>query len=327
MKTDNVLQQFADTMIARMEAMKNSQYKQAWLGTCFGGDAMNISGRVYTGCNQLFLLFFGMEHGWRFPVYATFKQYKALGATIKKGEKALPAVFWSPIITGADGKKISGEQYDAMGDDSKSQCKYHWFLKSYAVFNIDQTDLAEVNPVIIEKLQEHYKGFNPATDDSGMYQCEAFDKMIEERNWVCPINVKMTDDARYSKVLDNIEAPLKAQYKKKGQTEKETYIAGQAYYETILHEMAHSTGHKSRLNRLDTSKFGNKEYGKEELVAELSAALVSNRLGFDAKMQDDSATYLNAWIKTIKEQPNFIVSVMADVSKAVAMINERLGLR
>lgn len=93
-----------------------------------------------------------------------------------------------------------------------------------------------------------------------------------------------------------------------------------------IHEMAHSTGHESLLKRIGGGKYSQAEYAKEELVAELTAALCGSVLGFDACIRDDNAKYLEGWCKVLKKEPNFIVSVMSDVSKASKLILEKIGV-
>ena len=96
------------------------------------------------------------------------------------------------------------------------------------------------------------------------------------------------------------------------------------YYSSALHEMTHSTGTPERLNRTKGDKFGDEKYAKEELVAELSAAMMGNAMGFDARILDNNAAYLDGWITTLREDPKFIVSVMADVNKASGMVLEEI---
>lgn len=92
------------------------------------------------------------------------------------------------------------------------------------------------------------------------------------------------------------------------------------YYSTMLHEMTHSTMTAERLNREMGGKFGDPKYAKEELVAELTAAMISHSMGFDSKITDNSAAYLDSWIGVLKKEPKFIVSIMADVNKASDLI-------
>jgi hypothetical protein len=86
--------------------------------------------------------------------------------------------------------------------------------------------------------------------------------------------------------------------------------------------MAHSTGTEERLNRIKGDRFGDPKYAKEELVAELTAANVGYAMGFDRRILDNNAAYLDGWISVLKENPKFIVSVMADVNKASNMVLE-----
>lgn len=88
--------------------------------------------------------------------------------------------------------------------------------------------------------------------------------------------------------------------------------------------MAHSTGHPSRLDRLKPAAFGSPEYAKEELVAELTSAMVGNTLGFDRRISDNNVAYLQNWTSALRKEPKFIVSVMADVNKASRIIIENI---
>ncbi|EJW90602.1 DNA primase, partial [gut metagenome] len=92
------------------------------------------------------------------------------------------------------------------------------------------------------------------------------------------------------------------------------------FYSTMLHEISHSTMTPERLNREMGGRFGDPKYAKEELVAELTAAMISHSMGFDSKVTDNSAAYLDSWISVLKQEPKFIVSVMADVNKSSEMI-------
>ena len=116
---------------------------------------------------------------------------------------------------------------------------------------------------------------------------------------------------------------MKAQFNQGG-SHDEIYRSGQEFYATMIHEMAHSTMTPERLNRETGGRFGDKKYAKEELVAELTAAMVSHSMGFDKKITDNSAAYLDSWIQTLKEEPKFITSVMTDVNKASELILDRV---
>jgi antirestriction protein ArdC len=90
--------------------------------------------------------------------------------------------------------------------------------------------------------------------------------------------------------------------------------------------MAHSTGAEKRLDRLKPSAFGSADYAREELVAELSAALVGSRYGVTKNMKADSASYIKAWLDNLQESPEFIKTTLQDVKKASSMITQRIDL-
>ena len=143
--------------------------------------------------------------------------------------------------------------------------------------------------------------------------------MIDKQAWVCKINTVEGAGAFYSQSKDEITVPMKAQFNIHN-TPEETYKDGMEYYSSIVHEMAHSTGVEKRLSRDMEGHFGDKKYAKEELVAELTAAMVGNSMGFDKRILDNNAKYVDGWMDTLKKEPRFILSVMADVNKASHMI-------
>lgn len=326
MKTDGVLEQFADMMISRMEKMKSDDWRMGWFTTSYGGNPVNLGGREYNGINSFFLCLSMMdEGGFKYPIFATFKQIKELGASVNKGEKSFPVLFWSIQYKDGKGNKISEEDYNDMSHSSKQDCKVQPFLKSYNVFNLSQTNLEEVAPKAMQKLKEKFniKDENEMpTDTKGMYVNSKMDDVLLYQKWLCPIRYdKYSSGAFYKVGTDDITTPLKSQFKK-GKTQQEIYEDGQEYYSTLLHEMVHSTGHKSRLNRGFEEEKGGKDYAREELVAELGAALIGNVLGFSSRILDNNAAYLDGWISKLKKQPKFIVSVLSDVNKAAKMVLE-----
>lgn len=197
------------------------------------------------------------------------------------------------------------------------------FFKAFPVYNIDQTNLAEVQPERVQKLMEKFK-VPELRDKEGMYVHAALDRMIETQGWLCPIQAdKRVDGAFYSPAKDIVVLPMKEQFNI-GNTPEEIYRGGMEFYSTMLHEMSHSTMTPERLNREMGGRFGDPKYAKEELVAELTAAMISHSMGFDSKVTDNSAAYLDSWIGVLKQEPKFIVSVMADVNKASDLILDQV---
>ena len=121
------------------------------------------------------------------------------------------------------------------------------------------------------------------------------------------------DSAYYSITKNEIVVPEKRQFKD-----------GEAFYGTLFHEMTHSTGAEGVLDRLKPTSFGSKEYAREELVAELGSALVSQRYGMTKHIKEDSCAYLKSWLDELKESPQFIKTTLLDVKRATSLITQRV---
>ena len=317
---EKAIDRFAQMMVTRMEEMKGQQWEKGWIdgGGKNQGLPQNLSGRRYSGHNDFFLQLHTAMKGYDMPVYATYKQLKDAGATIDKGEKAMPVIYWNITHKDENGKKVSDEAYEAMTKAEQEKVKTIPVMMGYYVWNLQQTNFPEVKPEQYAKLQEKFKA-PEMKDTQGMYESKEFDRMIDKQAWVCKINTVEGAGAFYSQSKDEITVPMKAQFKIHD-TPEEVYKDGMEYYSSIVHEMAHSTGVEKRLGRDMEGHFGDPKYAKEELVAELTAAMVGNTMGFDKRILDNNAKYVDGWMDTLKKEPRFILSVMADVNKASKMI-------
>lgn len=315
------LERFTAMMIERMRQMKETGWKKGWIGgeSGYAGLPQNVGGRNYSGSNSFFLQLHTAAMGYQLPVYLTFKQAHNLKAHVLKGEKAFPVVYWDMLVKDRDGRRVSSDEYRAMTKEERQGLEAIPFVKSFPVYNVAQTNLAEMQPERMQKLLDRFK-VPELRDTEGMYAHAALDRMVQTQQWLCPIQAdKRVDGAFYSPSQDRIVVPMKAQFNI-GSSPEETYRGGMEYYSTMLHEMTHSTMTPERLNRETGGRFGDPKYAKEELVAELTAAMISYSMGFDSKVTDNSAAYLDSWIGTLKQEPKFIVSVMADVNKASDLI-------
>lgn len=324
-KVDAALQRFAEMLIKRMEEMQKDWHK-GWIGGgSMFGLPQNISGRTYEGSNAFLLFLHTAENGYKAPVYMTYGQLYKEGAHVLKGEKAVPVFKWGFSIKDKDGKKVTEEEFDNMTDDEKKECKRRPFLKIYPEFNIDQTNMSEVNKEKYDAVVSQFRKTDVPTITDGMYVNKAIDRMMGKQEWVCKIQYdKEEKGAYYSPAKDIVVLPTKAQFRIHPDDPEECFKDGQEYYGTALHEMAHSTGHPSRLDRLKPAAFGSPEYAKEELVAELTSAMVGNTLGFDRRISDNNVAYLQNWTSALRKEPKFIVTVMADVNKASRIIIENI---
>lgn len=324
-KVDAALQRFAEMLIKRMEEMQKDWHK-GWIGGgSMFGLPQNISGRTYEGSNAFLLFLHTASNGYKAPVYMTYGQLHKEGAHVLKGEKAVPVFKWGFSIKDKDGKKVTEEEFHNMTDDEKKECNRRPFLKIYPEFNIDQTNMSEVNKEKYDAVVSQFRKTDVPTITDGMYVNKAIDRMMEKQEWVCKIQYdKEEKGAYYNPAKDIVVLPTKAQFRIHPDDPEECFKDGQEYYGTALHEMAHSTGHPSRLDRLKPAAFGSPEYAKEELVAELTSAMVGNTLGFDRRISDNNVAYLQNWTSALRKEPKFIVSVMSDVNKASRIIIENI---
>lgn len=219
--------------------------------------------------------------------YATYKQWSSLGGTIKKGEKSEFVVFW---------KILQVEEIK----DGKVEKKSIPLLKYINVFHVSQVDGVESKTIT---AVEH----NPIEEAEKI----KIDYVNRENIVIKEIE---TDSAFYSPLKDFIQVPCKKQYKDIME-----------FYSTLFHEMIHSTGHKDRLKRLDCgvefAGFGTENYSKEELVAEIGSAFLMNHIGIETpKTFNNSAAYIQSWLKVLKNDNRFIVSASSKAEKAMKYI-------
>ena len=355
--SDAVIQQFADMMIKRMEDMKESNWKKGWMdGRGDAGFPRNaLTGRQYNGINPFMLMYDTIKHEYTTSMYLTARQLFSMNESLKdpstgkiasenldkvmkinKGEKAFPVYYMIHKYKDMQGKEYSDQEYNDLSEEQRKDIKAYFYPKVHHLFNIDQTNMKEVNPSLYNSFVDKYTKRPSLPDSEGMYINEDIDSLLahskpsvwksgkDNLSWYCPID--QTDNIsspHYNLSKDFIKVPLKNQYKTS--TSKEGIFAdGQEFYATLLHEMAHSTGPKGRLNRDLNGSFGDKKYAKEELVAELSAALISSTMGFDKRINDNNAKYVSSWLKVLKEEPSFIKTVLSDVGKASDMIIEKI---
>lgn len=220
--------------------------------------------------------------------YATFKQWSDLGGKIRKGEKSEVVTFW----------KI--QQIEEINEDGEKVIKQIPLLRYYNVFHISQVDGVEPKEQLkISDLEPIEEAEKIKTDYMNREHLKIFEKV--------------TNDAFYLPIQDYIQVPCKEQYQDI-----------EEFYSTLFHEMIHSTGHKSRLNRPDMQgivRHGSEKYSKEELTAELGSAMIINILGIETeKSFKNSSGYIQDWLQVLKNDNKFIVSASSIAEKAVKYI-------
>ncbi len=308
---EKAAQKFTELMIQRIREISDD-WTKPWIPVRRKNFyPRNLSGRRYSGGNTLMLLFYMMFHPYRTPVFLTFNQAKELGLKVKEG--AFPVYHFTYMYIHRDtGERIYEKQYDELpGHEQGNYLKYP-IAKYYNVFNLDLTDYEEKYPEEWKELLSHYQE-EVKFNEGEMFSYPLLDNMIENRDWVCPIKLQVSDRAYYSLTDDEICLPLKKQF-----------LSGEGFYGTMLHEMTHSIGIETRLNR----KMGKRDtpgYAREELVAELSSALLGYYMGLGTGIKEENASYLKYWVGQLDAEPDFLMDVLGDVVKAVNFIMDKIG--
>ena len=306
---EKIAPMFTDLLIKKIECLK-TDWQKPWIASLEQGLPRNIRGTLYNGGNVLMLLFYTEFMKFTLPVFLTFNQAKEEDLSVSKGARSFPVYYWFKFVVHKETKKtIKYEEYRKLPATEQENYKVIPQMKYYNVFNIDQTDFAEKQPERYERMK---KGEQPEDCSDGMIY-EALDELVYLQNWYCPIKVQYSDSAYYSPSSDHIICP-----------QREQFPQGAEYYGTLLHEMAHSTGSPQRLNRTFGSFFGDALYAREELVAELTAALCGAFFGYATAPQENNAAYLKHWLTKLREEPAFLVEILGDVNKAAKMIADKV---
>ena len=286
MITERVVQKLNDAI----KAIENGElgiapWKRPWFQA---GIPMNLkSKKAYRGIN-VFLL---SALGYASPYFVSYKQAMALGGKVKKGEKGCPVVFWKigSYAKDKDGNPLTDK-------DGNLTTKKSFLLRYYTVFNVEQCEGFE------DKIPEiPTREFNPIEDA---------EKIINEMPNPPSFDHKEAR-AYYRPSQDHVNMP-----------KRELFDGEAEYYSVAFHELVHATGHTTRLNRsevMDSNFFGNHDYSREELVAEMGAVFLCNYVGLDAPFEN-SLAYLKSWLGKFKDDTTMLIQASGRAQKATDYI-------
>jgi antirestriction protein ArdC len=285
----DVYQIITDLIIEKLES-GTIPWKQPW--SDYGLACNYLSKKPYQGINQLILA--GLHSK---PFYLTFQQAVSLGGRIKKGAKSIPVTYWNFVYRHKEsGKKLS--EAEAKSTPAEFLVKTA-FLKYYRVFNVD--DILDV-VFDIPELQ-------PGQHNYTIEKCEAIINEMPNKPEIRHKEYK----AYYHPVYDYINMPPIEHFK-----------TSELYFHVLNHEVIHAVGHPKRLNRFEgneISAFNSANNSKEELIAEIGAAFLSNHGGvLNTDTLEDSAAYIQGWLRQLKNDKKFIVEASAKAQKAVDYI-------
>ena len=220
--------------------------------------------------------------------WLTYKQAVAIGANVRKGEKGTPIMFW---------------KFDKRTNEESGKAESWVLARQYTVFNVEQCDgipaeipagvtVAEFEPLeAAEAIAEGYLRRGPSLAHGG-------------------------NSAYYMSLTDHVQMP-----------HREVFTSPDAYYSTLFHELAHSTGHQSRLARYEIGEkasFGSESYSKEELTAEITAAFLCAEAGIsNVTVETNHAAYLQHWLTALKHDKTLVVSAAQRAQKAADYILDR----
>lgn len=252
-----------------------------------------ITRKPYSLLNQ-FLLGEGGE-------YLSYKQLTERGGTLKEGAERRMVTFW----------KVKEVQDDETGEILE-EIKNGFLLRYYYVYHLNDIEGIESKIVKKEIKKKRGRKFNTLAEE--------VIKTFKSNNKSLLISEEKSNRAFYSPLRDSIVVPL-----------REQFHSLKHFYHTLFHEMAHSTGAKHRLNRSGITNisagFGTKEYSIEELVAEMSSAMLCSKIGIDSKeLLENTAAYIQSWLKALKNNPKWIIFASSQAEKACKYIlNEQEG--
>lgn len=259
-----------------------------WHQPWAGGSSIAISyttRKAYSMLNQFLL---GRPGEW-----ITWNQIQALGGRVRKGAKSRFCVYYKPL---------EEEAVDA--EAGEAERKFRFILRWYNVFHLDDTEGIESKLETVNQNPD-LKPIESAENVIGSYLSRE-----QSLRFICD---RESGSADYSPSQDMVVVPMLSQYQ-----------IPEEYYSTAFHEFTHSTMHEARCNRKADShitRFGDKDYSREELVAEIGSAMICNRIGIESeKAFRNSAAYIQSWLKALKNDNRMIVWAAAKAEEAAKYI-------
>ena len=243
-----------------------------------------VSQKEYRGLNVLTLA----SQGFPSRFWLTFNQANKLGGRIQRGAKGSPIVYWN-----------IGEEREVRKPDGSSKMQTPFLLRYSTVFNLSQTEGIDIPARMLGEQREN----NPIAD------CEAIVDRMPNRP-----AFEQSDAAWYRPLSDSVGMPARG-----------LFHSSEEFYSTLFHELVHSTGHASRIGREGIEKlntFGSESYSREELIAEMGAAMLCGVTGISPATLENSASYLQSWITRLKSDSKLIVQAASAAQKAADYIRK-----
>lgn len=285
----DIYQMVTDRIAAQLEQGKVPWHKP-W-NVKVGMPKNLITGKEYQGVNLVLL---GSQN-YDNPYWLSYKQATEKGANIRKGEKGSIIVYWS-YLDKTTGKPANLDNDSPQKTNSKDLVP---ILRYYTVFNANQCENIKT-PELPNITNQH----NPIKEANDVIICMKDAPEIKHG----------FTKASYNKSKDMVSMPTET-----------TFQTPEHYYSTLFHEVTHSTGHEKRLDRKFGIQFGDQDYAKEELIAEMGAAFLCAKTGIDNKsIQENETAYIQSWLKALQNDKKLFVVAAGHAQKAVNLITNTL---
>ena len=272
-----------DRIIALLEA-DVIPWRKPW--DAAGNAPRNLTScKAYRGVNAMLLANLGFSSPW----FATFRQVKSLGGSVKRGAHGFPVVFW----------KFREDAAEPDGENETGRRDRVPLLRYYTVFNLEQTEGIPVEEI-------------PTLETRRFDPIEACERIVAEMPQRPEIRHTTEARAYYRPSTDTVTMPL-----------RESFHSAAEYFSTLAHELVHSTGAPSRLARKsleDWAPFGTADYSREELVAEMGAGFLCAHAGIASATLENSAAYIQNWLQVLKDDRRAVIVAAGQAQKAADFI-------
>ena len=290
----------ADRIIELLDQGQLPPWEKDWRDSANGIPRNAVSMKPYRGVNRWMTLLTHMAMGYQDPRWLTYRQAEALGGHVRKGETSTEIVFWKrvPFRDREDGGNGLGR--DDQPPEEEGKIRTYPMLRSYRVFNVEQTEDCRIEPLPQPEAQDHDPIEQAEAIIAGMPGPPEF-QTYQNANHA----------PHYAPKADMIRVPDMGRYR-----------STEGYYNTVFHELVHSTGHPKRLNRfdLDANAGDLHAYGREEMTAGMGAAMLAAHAGTLATMIERDASYILHWRDAIKADKSMIVRSATLAQRAVDLI-------
>ncbi len=303
-KVEEKRQKMIDTLLTYIETNPTS-WESGWYRMPSESPINGKTQKKYNGLNAFYLSVIAAIKGYSDPRWITYNQAQEMGANVKSGEKSSEVFYWNWYDKKTK-KPFEESTLDGMTKDEAKQYRdenVRPVMKFYQVFNANQCnnmpEYVRDNKTPEMELEERSR------------QVEIIERVIA--NSAAPVHYDGENKAYYSPRTDSIHLP-----------EIERFKSMQDFYATALHEIAHSTGHKDRLNREISNGFGSPNYAREELRAELASVFMQVELGISVEGRhfENHGAYLASWLKAVKNNNKEFFAAAADAERIADYVSE-----